>query len=167
MTTLPLLLTTIFLIGLGQSAFALNVANVQVEANNNPLTIPSGTPSIVSVPTASWIHGKIEVVGNVPQVESSLMDFVYMTKTDGYTTTIEFDGQTQNNTAVVNLEESGQTTFSLVLTPVGMVKTSQDSGWNIPSVQVIPMWAYGVILVVVVVCVVALVKSRRGGVKFL
>lgn len=167
MTTLPLL-TIIFLIGLGQSAFALNVANVQVEANNNPLTIPSGTPSIVSVPTASWIHGKIEVVGNVPQVESSLMDFVYMTKTDGYTTTIEFDGQTQNNTAVVNLEESGQTTFSLVLTPIGMVKTiGQDSSWNIPSVQVIPMWAYGVILVGIVVGVVALTKSRRGGVKFL
>ena len=149
-------------------ANALSVAGVEVDSNSQPLIIPSGTPSIVSVSTGSFIHGKIETIGEPTQVESSLSDFVYMTRTNGYTTTLEFDGEIQNNTAVVNLVEGGQTTYSLVLTPISIVKptTVHDPSWNIPSIP-LPTWVYGVILGLVALVAVVVAKTRQQGVKII
>jgi len=166
MNQLSLALVFVLAVGLVIPAFAVSITNVQVEADNIPISIPSGTPSITSVSVGSWIHGKIETLGDT-QVESSLNDFVYAEKNNGYTTTLEFDGQIQNNTSIVNLIENGQTTYSLVFTPISVVKPIVQNPNMIPSMDSIPIWLMWVMLIGSGVGAVVFMKSRQGGVKII
>lgn len=159
---LACVITPLILLGMS-GATALSVASVVVDANNQPLTTPSGTPSIVSVSADSFIHGKIETIGDPTQVDSSLTNFVWQEKHNADTTTIEFDGITQNSTTTINLIQDGMTAYSLVFTPTSEVKPIIHDPSVIDYTKTVPEWVYAVVPVMIVGIIIVVWKKKTSG----
>ncbi|MDE1768998.1 MAG: hypothetical protein KGI28_00410 [Thaumarchaeota archaeon] len=132
----PLIFLPLIFCGLIIPAFALNVNSVELDAQNTPVVVPSGTPAIVSIPNG-FIHGQITTSSEPSQITSGLRDFVYQETrtTDG--SFISFDGVLENQTETINVFEDGQVAYSLVLEPKQEVKQVQQDP------IVVPLWVYG------------------------
>lgn len=151
--------------------FAFQMQNIDLDENLQPIDLPASNPAMISV-HSGMIHGTITSRDSFV-MESNMPDFVSsegINPEGGYTAS--FAGFMGNNTQTITvLNSDGNVGYSVILIPEQQSKQPEQQGWQLSQIQQIDNWVYWTvglgIVVVLIGCVVAVRRSRMGGVRII